>query len=100
MPILGTGLLRHMVGSCGNHQILVPIHDDGLIEPLCGIYRKTIVPHMEKYIRNNKLSLYQFIQDNDSHFIKVGKEFPSYHNHMFENINTPEDLEKLMNHIE
>jgi len=98
MPFLGADLLQHLVGSYGNQPILVPIHDDGLIEPLCGVYRKTIIPHLEKYIQNNNLSLNKFIQEYARQFLKIGKELPFYRSNMFANINTPADLKNLLKH--
>jgi molybdopterin-guanine dinucleotide biosynthesis protein A len=98
MPFLGADLLQHLIGSAGNLPILVPIHDDGLIEPLCGVYRKSIIPHLEIYIQKNNLSLNKFIQEYVSQFLKIGKELSFYRSNMFANINTPDDLKNLLKH--
>ena len=96
MPLIGTELIRYLVGSCGDLPLLVAVHEDGLIEPLCGVYNKNIIPDMEKCIQSSNLSLNQFIQDFAPHYLKIGKELPFYKTNMFANINTPDDLEKLV----
>lgn len=100
MPYLRTDLLRHMIDRVDNHPLLVPVNDDGLLEPLCGIYRKTIIPHLEKHIRHNNLSIYEFIREHGGKFLKLGKELPFYDSNLFANINTPDDLKELLNNSE
>jgi molybdopterin-guanine dinucleotide biosynthesis protein A len=96
MPYIETGLLRYLIESSDNHHIVVPVHDDGLIEPLCGIYNKTVITQLEHYIKSNDLSLYKFLQECPHQFIMINNELPFYRNNMFVNINTPEDLKNLL----
>lgn len=95
MPFSGTELIRYLVESCGDRPILVPVHGEGLIEPLCGVYKKTLIPDLEKYIQDSNLSLQHFIQHRAPHFLRIDNELPFYNNNLFANINTPGDLKKL-----
>jgi molybdenum cofactor guanylyltransferase len=91
MPLISTELLEVLLESSSNHEIVVPLNENGLIEPLCGVYKKTIIPEMEKYISANNLSIIKFI-DNVNH-----KCLPidSFSTHLFKNINTPEDFRNI-----
>ncbi len=98
MPYIGTGLLAYLIESSGNHSITVPVHDGNLIEPLCGIYSRTIIPELEEYIRINNLSLYKFIATQAPLYLRIDHELPFYRDNMFLNINTPDDLIKSLNY--
>jgi molybdopterin-guanine dinucleotide biosynthesis protein A len=91
MPLISTEFLEFLLESASNHEIVVPLNFNGLIEPLCGVYKKTITPEMEKYISSNKLSLVKFIETLENKLVSV----ESFSSHLFKNINTPYDYRNI-----
>lgn len=57
------------------------------VQPLCGIYRKSIIPLAKKYISQNKHKLNALLQEAKSHYVKFEEEAP------FVNLNYPHEYE-------
>lgn len=96
MPLISEALLRHLLVNSIEKDVLVPVHTNGMIEPLCGIYKRIISPAMEFAIANNNLSLNKFIQSYPSPLLLIDKNLPFYTENLFLNINHPSDFEKLI----
>lgn len=98
MPYVSADLLVYLLGYSGKHAVVVPVHD-GFAEPLCGIYKQSILPDLEKQIANNELSLHRFIDSFPHHYAEIDK-LPFYNNRLFLNINTPDDLRRSLSSSE
>lgn len=98
MPYVSADLLIHLRGYSGKNAVVVPVHD-GFTEPLCGIYKQSILPYLEKRIANNELSLHRFIESCPHHYAEIDK-LPFYNNRLFLNINTPDDLRRSLSRSE
>ena len=94
MPFAGTDLIKHLLDFAGRHPIVVPEHDN-LIEPLCAIYSRSITENLATYIGGGEYSLYRFINSHPHLYVKIDNSLPFYHNNLFLNINTPQDLDSL-----
>jgi molybdenum cofactor guanylyltransferase len=57
-------------------------------EPLCGFYRQSCLPGLNKFINQGGRSFQQWLNQNTVEIL------PSPNNHMFFNCNTPEDLKE------
>ncbi len=95
MPFVDTSLFDHLIGECSEFPVCVPVHDNDFIEPLCGVYKKSILACMEKFIQGDQLGLLQFIRENKSGIIQIHEGLPFYRKNLFTNINTPDDLKKI-----
>lgn len=83
-------LLNHSI-----HDATIPVYN-GIVQPLCGIYRKTVLPSLERHILESRNSLYLYLNEINTYFInelQMGEIDPS--GGSFVNINTINDYETL-----
>lgn len=94
MPFLNLGVLSYIIKKHKEyHDATIPFFNKKL-QPLCGIYRKTVLPFLEDHLNSNKNSLYLFLRDIKTNFISEDeiKDVDPYGN-SFININTLKDFE-------
>lgn len=94
MPFVSTELLKHLLGCSATHAVVVPVHE-GFVEPLCGIYKKSIITGLEGYIANDEYSLHRFIESSVHQYVEIDEKLSFYHSRLFLNVNTPDDLRLL-----
>jgi molybdenum cofactor guanylyltransferase len=96
MPMMSTLMLEYLLSNSANHEITVPIHEDGFIEPLCGIYRKTSMKILYEFIGKGNFRLNECIRSASYRFVTVDFQLPFYSRDMFLNINTPDEFQFLV----
>lgn len=101
MPFLNQDLLTFI---CKKHFELfndsiydatIPVFN-GIVQPLCGIYRKTVLPSLERHILESRNSMYLYLNEINAYFIsepEIREIDPS--GSSFVNINTINDFETL-----
>lgn len=95
MPRLNSDFIAWMMQQAPAFDIVVPEKPEGL-EPLHAIYARTCLPHMKRRIIQDRLKITGFYKGLKCLTVPVAtqKMFdPGLQ--MFENVNTPEDLERL-----
>jgi molybdopterin-guanine dinucleotide biosynthesis protein A len=94
MPFLNTEIMKYLLKNMHDFDIVVAMHGDNKIEPLCGIYSKKIIPEIEAAIEKGRYKLLDLF--NKVHFkaIKIDSSLPFYSNQLFYNINRPEDIKQ------
>jgi molybdopterin-guanine dinucleotide biosynthesis protein A len=95
MPCVSADMLEHLLGCSGKGDVVVPIHN-GFMEPLCGIYKRSVLSQLEKQIDIYEFSLHRFIESCPHHYAEINEKFPFYNNRLFLNINTPDELRQLL----
>lgn len=94
MPFLNRQLLEYMLKTADGCDVVIPRVDE-LIEPLHAVYSRNCIPLIEDQLKNNILSISNFIRSAKIRYIerielqKFDPEFIS-----FFNINTKSDLKK------
>jgi len=96
MPLMSTSVLEFLLSNSSNHEITVPIHKDGFIEPLCGIYKQSSMKVLKDFIDDGNFRLNECIRAASHHLISIELEFPFLSENMFLNINTPDDFNDLI----
>ena len=95
-PLTGTELFAFLLQHAEHYDITVPVHNNNLIEPLCGIYKKNAMEILKKYIDLANFRLNECIQADSHQLLFVDERLPFYTPDMFSNINSPEDFENLL----
>lgn len=81
-------LLLEKINGSSAHAI-VPVHDNN-IEPLCALYHKSCLPELENLILEKELKMHSVLEKLNTVYVKVPLEFHA--EHLFRNINWPEDI--------
>jgi len=95
MPLMSGRFLEYIKNWEQNFDVLLPKYN-GYIEPLAGIYSKNCLPIIEKNLRDNKLSIRDFLKEVKMQLIDeslINRNFPN--KNIFYNINYQKDLEAL-----
>ncbi len=91
-PFQDREFLNYMGGLSGNYEAALPRHREGR-EPLCALYRKTLVGDIEKLIDEKSYKIAHLFKKNRVEWIDVEsmtKDIEIIKG--FKNINTPEEL--------
>ncbi len=96
MPLMSTVMIEYLLANSESHDITVPVHDNSLIEPLCGVYKQSAMGILKKYIDRGNFRLNQCIREASHRLITVDERLPFYSTDMFSNINTPEDFQDIL----
>ena len=95
MPLINTFLLEYLLENAMESDITVPIHGDHLIEPLCGLYKKACIPVLKNFIDKGNFRLNECIRST-SHRLTMIDQTTNFSGHIFSNINTMDDFQKLL----
>lgn len=87
MPFMKTEIIKQLFIEHENFDIIIPKIGDK-IEPLCAVYSKRILPHIEDCIKNKRFKMYDFIKTSHTKYVAFTDKQP------FFNINSLEDLSK------
>ncbi len=77
-----------------NYQVVCPAHETFLIEPLSAYYNTNVLGELEIAIARNEFKMMQFFKRVRFHSVPVDRRLSFFHEGLFLNLNTPEDLEK------
>ncbi len=112
MPFLNVDFLRYMtqivkepaLGEAKGYDIVIPKHSKGY-EPLCAIYAKICMPHIEKLLKANRLKITEVFQDvrvreisesEIKNYVEYPDEDGDAEDRIFFNINTQEDYQHAL----
>ncbi len=95
LPFIEEVHIRHILTAALHSEIpVIPIHPDGKTEPLCAVYPTSLVNLASQLLHNGQYKVTGLT--NLSGFTPLPViNFPDYHDLLFFNVNTPEDLDKL-----
>ena len=95
-PFLAPGLLRYLIerASAGVDTVVAP-KINGIVQPLCAVYSRRFLPIAEAALRAGKYKLEPLFPRDNTLVLQEDelKQF-AFTAEMFENLNTPEDLER------
>ncbi|KAA8922588.1 molybdenum cofactor guanylyltransferase [Thermoplasma sp.] len=89
MPFITHRMIERIIDSYDGRPTF-PIHADGLIEPLFGIYTESVYDAMHDYIESGGKSLIGFLNMIDIESVPINEDEEKF----FTSINYPEDIEK------
>lgn len=87
-PFVNAAVIKKLYDESADASLdAIVAQSPGGTQPLCGIYRKSIIPLARKYISRNKHKLNTLLQEAKSHYVKFEDEAP------FINLNYPHEYE-------
>jgi molybdopterin-guanine dinucleotide biosynthesis protein A len=95
MPFVSGSLARLLLERAAGFDAAVPVHGDGLLEPLCAVYGTTCVGPIERCLAEGKRRVVDFFPLVRVKYIGQAEvERVADPLLAFFNVNTPEDLER------
>ena len=99
MPLVTVELLRTLISQAEGYDITILKHR-GIVEPLCSVYSKNVIPVIEEQLQEGNLSLLSLLK-NPKLRIKIVKVENKFNGDdtdlLFFNINTPGNYSFLKN---
>jgi molybdenum cofactor guanylyltransferase len=102
MPFVNEGLLNHLIEASMGYHAAVPWSGKEHYEPLCACYVLSVLPFMKESITNGNYKLPDLFRMIKINALPMGPQLPFFHEALFMNINTTDDLnaaEKLIGSI-
>jgi len=94
MPFVPPQLMDHLLGLAGDAEVVLPTLDGLYPEPMCGLYRRSVLGTMEQFIAQGRYKLADFFQEVRFRMVRLDPQWPFYSGLIMANINTPEDLKE------
>jgi len=95
MPLISTNIVEYLLENSINQSITVPVHENGFIEPMCGIYKQSAIAILKEYIDMGNFRLNDCILTSSYRLVPTYQLSFSSPN-TFININTHEDFNGLL----
>ena len=93
-PFLQPGLVgRLLTEATPDADVIIPLKEDGYVEPLCAIYSKRCIPHIEAQLRQENFRIIGFFDQVRVKQVPVARlRQGDPHQVSFFNVNSPDDL--------
>ncbi len=91
-PFVNAGLFEYLLDVIENFQAVIPVHDNGLIEPLCAVYATNTIWSLQLTIEKRNYKLMDFLNEINHKKVEMHNNLPFYSEELFVNINTKSDL--------
>lgn len=95
LPLVNRELLLHLLEQVEGYEVVVAAREPGKPEPLCGVYRKSVLPVIREMIREKYYAINQLLSRVNSNILVVDHTLPFYHEKLFSNVNSPADLKDI-----
>ena len=96
MPKMRLEFIRYLAKQSNQHDAVLMKFDDGKIEPLCGIYKKSCLTIIKSNFEHNQYKLSELLAELNVFYIsEKDLNYLGLDCSIFTNINTPEDLKSL-----
>lgn len=95
MPFVTPRLLRCLADVSADFEVLVPRHG-GLLEPLCAVYSRALIPVIAGQVQSGDLCVYRFYPSVRAGYWDIAETGSSFGDpaEVFSNMNTPEEWER------
>jgi molybdopterin-guanine dinucleotide biosynthesis protein A len=96
MPFLNIDLLQHLINLAPTAEVIIPLIEPSLYEPLFAVYSKNCLPVIKSQLLANRLRIFDFFDEVSVRYVEqdeVAKFDPNFHS--FINVNTPADWRKV-----
>ena len=93
-PFVTTEIFRLLLKNRENEQVVCPVHQTFLIEPLSACYNTNVLGDLTRAIEKQEYKMMRFLKHIRMKTVAVDVLLPHFNELTFLNVNTPEDLKK------
>lgn len=90
IPVMNLETIHKMIELAVDFEIVMPFEKEDHFEPLFAIYRKSVVPEIEKLIAQNKFKVSELAKLKKSHFVDFENQC------WYKNLNQQSDYLKFL----
>ena len=91
IPFITSDLIKHIIDNSDSAEITVPVFN-GNIEPLCGVYSKSITDKIYSLLLKDELKMHNVLNYFTTNKIEILNGEKLYAKNLLVNINTPAEL--------
>lgn len=95
MPFTGSQLFAYLLEQAHDDDAVIPVHGQGLVEPLCGLYNRSMFKVLEQSMRAEQYSILKLLQSIGCRYVNIGPDLEFWNSKMFSNLNYPADVDRL-----
>jgi molybdopterin-guanine dinucleotide biosynthesis protein A len=81
IPFINHGLIQFLLANTDDNELVIPFTGVGKVEPLCAVYKKSVLPYLEKMIAEKDLKVQNLMNYCKSKKLPVTKELKFYDEH-------------------
>ncbi|MGB2869853.1 MAG: molybdenum cofactor guanylyltransferase [Bacteroidota bacterium] len=96
-PFISKDLIEYICDFSSTSDIKVP-SKRGMVEPLCGLYSRNVLPVVERCIEFDDLKVKHLLLQCHTTTIPISPTLPFYKDHLFANLNESSDFEAALHH--
>lgn len=100
MPFISEELLNCLINNSEGFDVAVPWHGDRKFEPMCALYNKSSLPVLKKFIEDKNYRIPDAYLKLKTNKLLMSAELEFYKSHLFDNLNSKEDLEKANQYVD
>lgn len=95
-PFLQPGLVELLLAQAEpDADVIIPLKEDGYVEPLCAIYSKRCIPHIEAQLNQDNFRIIGFFDHVRVKHVPIAQlREGDPHQISFFNVNSPDDLKQ------
>ncbi len=98
MPLVSAELIEYILFAKAGYDVVIPVFK-GFSEPLCAYYNKSILTDLLKAIEEKKYKIQDVVKSLKTKFLEIDSGLSFYHDNIFANINSQQDLLEIQNHL-
>lgn len=95
LPNISVELLNFLLSNIGEFDAVIPVFDHK-VEPLVGVYKKGVLPFIEKSINDKEYKILTMLKNANTLFIPITSSNSFYNTNLFKNINTIDDYKEIL----
>lgn len=95
IPLIESKVLTALIDSCNEKYDTIVIKHHNTIEPLCGLYKKSLLKFFEDKIHKDELSIVKALAELNTKYLDVSNQVDGSSN-CFKNVNTSQDFNDLI----
>jgi molybdopterin-guanine dinucleotide biosynthesis protein A len=95
LPNLKTPLIKNLVSMAEGFDAAIPRTRDGVVHPLCAVYRRTCLPSVEGALKRGANKVIKTFLDDSLAIRWVSPDEGKFKDADLANINTPDDLRRF-----
>ena len=91
-PFVTTEVYQELLNYIGEYQAVVPVQEDGFLEPITAIYQRSCLPVILQQIEKGEYKMMDLLARLNTKFVHFDTNMSDSKPSLFHNLNSPEDL--------